>query len=85
MFNLAQQFVGIKEMAIETLDSATQHRIISQSNFPKEAAMIYDQLRKLDLYHPKLTDEQIKSIQTPTLVMSGDHDLIKIGHTVKLF
>ena len=77
----------LKDLSIpfSALDSATQHRIISQSNFPKEAAMIYDQLRKLDLYHPKFTDEQIKSIQTPTLVMSGDHDLIKIGHTVKLF
>ncbi len=80
----ARFFNGLK-IPFSKLDSARQQRIISHSNFPKLAGMIYDQLRILDLDHPKFTDSQIESIETPTMVMSGDHDLIKIGHTVKLF
>lgn len=34
---------------------------------------------------PNLTEEQLTQIKTPVLVVVGDHDLIKIDHTVTLF
>ncbi len=76
---------AMRRTSFATLDSATQRRIISQSFFPKRAGLIFDKLNRLDLYHPHFTDKQLESIDTPTLVMAGDHDLIKIGHTLKLF
>jgi pimeloyl-ACP methyl ester carboxylesterase len=34
---------------------------------------------------PNLTEEQLRQIKIPVLVVVGDHDLIKIDHTVTLF
>ncbi len=67
------------------LDTATQEAIIKHFFFPKRAGLIFDQLNELDLKHPHFSLAQLHSIQVPTLVMAGDHDLIKLGHTVKLF
>jgi len=35
--------------------------------------------------YPNLTKEQLKQIKIPVLVVVGDHDLIKLDHTVALF
>jgi len=35
--------------------------------------------------YPNFTQEQLKQIKIPVLVVSGDHDLIKLDHTVSLF
>ncbi len=75
----------MRRTTFATLDSATQKSIVAQSHFPKRAAIIFDKLNRLDLYHPNFTIEQLRSIETPTLVMAGDHDLIKEAHTLRLF
>ncbi|MCL5035196.1 MAG: alpha/beta hydrolase [Bacteroidetes bacterium] len=78
----------LKAMATTTfsdLSPKTQKEIIKHSFFPKQAGIIFDKLNELDLKHPNFTLKQIYSISAPTLVMAGDHDLIKLGHTVKLF
>ncbi len=67
------------------LSKAAQANIRKHSFFPQRAGMIFDQLNELDLKHPNFTLEQLHSIQAPTLVMAGDHDLIKLQHTIKLF
>jgi pimeloyl-ACP methyl ester carboxylesterase len=36
----------------------------------------------LDLYQPHITLEQLHTIQVPTLVIGGDHELIPVRHTV---
>jgi len=38
----------------------------------------------LDLYQPNITNEQLHTIQCPTLVIGGDHDLIPVKHTVQI-
>lgn len=68
-----------------TLDSAARQGIIRNSFFPERAGIIFDKLNRLDLYHPNFTMVQLASIEAPTLVMAGDHDLIKDTHTLKLF
>lgn len=35
--------------------------------------------------YPDISEEQLRSIQVPMLVVSGDHDLILIDHTIALF
>jgi len=37
------------------------------------------------IHYPQLTFEDLKSITAPTLVMAGDHDVIKDIHTLKIF
>ncbi|HVU55029.1 MAG TPA: alpha/beta hydrolase [Puia sp.] len=36
----------------------------------------------LDLYQPNMTLDQLHTIQCPTLVIGGDHELIPVRHTV---
>jgi len=36
----------------------------------------------LDLFQPNITLEQLKQIKCPTLVIAGDHDIIRTEHTV---
>ena len=42
-------------------------------------------LNKMMLYQPNIPYENLKSIKCPVLVMSGDHDVIKPEHTLKIF
>ncbi len=49
-----------------------------------QTAEVKNQLKMtdLDLYEPHMTLEQLHTIQCPTLVIGGDHDLIPVHHTV---
>ncbi len=38
----------------------------------------------LDLYQPNITLDQLHTIQCPTLVIGGDHDVIPVLHTVQI-
>jgi len=42
-------------------------------------------LNKMMLYEPNISDEELKQIRCPVLVMAGDHDIIKPTHTIKIF
>jgi pimeloyl-ACP methyl ester carboxylesterase len=55
------------------------------SPHPERLTMIRTKLDRLMEDHPNFTLEQIASIETPTLVMVGDHDLIREAHTLALF
>ncbi len=81
----ADMIRDMKNTTFAKLDSASQRNIIMHSHFPQRAGIIYDKLNRLDLYHPNFTIEQLNSIETPTLVMAGDHDIIIDTHTLKLF
>lgn len=76
---------GMKHTSFAGLSFGEQLRVRMASHFPERAGLIFDKLIKLDLYHPHFTVKQLSSIEAPTLVMAGDHDVIKIGHTIKLF
>jgi pimeloyl-ACP methyl ester carboxylesterase len=42
-------------------------------------------LNSLMLYQPQIPFSALKKISCPVLVMAGDHDVIKPGHTLKIF
>jgi len=42
-------------------------------------------LNRMMLYQPHISKEQLANISCPVLVMAGDHDLIKTGHTIHIF
>lgn len=42
-------------------------------------------LNKMMLYEPNISYEELGQIHCPVLVMAGDHDIIKLEHTIKIF
>jgi pimeloyl-ACP methyl ester carboxylesterase len=58
------------------------HEYETHSATPKEYKAFVDQISKMWAEQPNWTDQQLKSIQTPILVVDGDHDeAIKREHT----
>lgn len=58
------------------------HEYEAHSATPKEYNAFVDQISKMWAGQPNWTDEQLKSIETPILVVDGDHDeAIKREHT----
>ncbi|MEZ5405338.1 MAG: alpha/beta hydrolase [Verrucomicrobiia bacterium] len=47
--------------------------------------IFYYKLKKMWLNSPHFTIDQLKSIQAPTLILVGDHDIVKLEHTMALF
>jgi pimeloyl-ACP methyl ester carboxylesterase len=54
-------------------------------NRPKATDALKKKYKDLDDKYPNLTRDQLKTINTPVLIASGDHDLISLEHTVDLF
>ncbi|WP_045837646.1 alpha/beta fold hydrolase [Hyphomicrobium sp. 99] len=58
------------------------HEYEAHSTTPKEYNAFVDQISKMWAEQPNWTEEQLKSIDTPILVVDGDHDeAIKRDHT----
>jgi pimeloyl-ACP methyl ester carboxylesterase len=58
------------------------HEYAEHSATPKEYDAFVDQISKMWADQPNWTDDQLKSITTPVLVVDGDHDeAIKRAHT----
>lgn len=58
------------------------HEYATHSATPNEYKAFVDQISKMWAEQPNWTDEQLKSIKTPILVVDGDHDeAIKREHT----
>ena len=39
----------------------------------------------LDWYQPNVPLKALKAIKSPSLIIAGDHDLIRLEHTVQIF
>jgi pimeloyl-ACP methyl ester carboxylesterase len=52
---------------------------------PERAPIVFSKLMNLVLKYPDYSIEDISKINAPTLVIVGDHDIIRVEHTLKLF
>jgi pimeloyl-ACP methyl ester carboxylesterase len=52
---------------------------------PGKIPEIRKKLNNLMEKYPNFTEKQLQEINTPTLVIVGDHDIISLDHTVSLF
>lgn len=52
---------------------------------PEHWPVIFGKLKNMWLNQPNYTKADLKKIQCPTLVMVGDHDIVRPEHSVKLF
>ena len=62
--------------------------IVGMKNFvehDKAASAVDIALNKMMIYQPQIPFSELKKIRCPVLVMAGDHDIIKPGHTLKIF
>ena len=59
----------------------------SKRKFPKPVVTPETKQKLEDLMekYPNFTEEQLKQISVPTLIAIGDHDIISLEHTIKLF
>ena len=51
---------------------------------PDHWPVIFGKLKNLWLTQPNYSEADLKKIQCPTLVMVGDHDMVRADHSVKL-
>jgi pimeloyl-ACP methyl ester carboxylesterase len=52
---------------------------------PAHFPIVFERLKKMWFEEPHFTHAQLAGIKSPTMVVVGDHDMIKIEHTVELF
>jgi len=52
---------------------------------PNHWPVVFGKLKNMWLTQPNYSPEELKKIQCPTLVMVGDHDIVRPEHSVTLF
>ena len=67
------------------LSKEAAYAAAAKSNPPEASPVVRKKLDDLMGKYPNLTLAQLQTIKTPTLVAAGDHDAIKLEHTVEIF
>jgi pimeloyl-ACP methyl ester carboxylesterase len=52
---------------------------------PGHYEAVFYKLRRLWLEEPKISIERLREVNTPTLVLVGDYDMIALPHTIRLY
>ena len=52
---------------------------------PEHWPVVFEKIMRMWLAEPQITPQQLASIQAPTLVMSGQDDIMTLEHTIELF
>lgn len=52
---------------------------------PEHWPVVMEKLKTMWLNEPNISDQELNSILKPTLIIVGDHDMIKINHTIEMF
>ena len=71
----------IKDIRQRRASNATNRLSPIPIRSPETAKKLADLMEK----YPNFTEEQLKQIKVETMVAVGDHDLINLDHTIKLF
>ncbi len=76
---------SVRAASAQSLDSVVIKFYTRFSDNPKNFSTFFEKMKKLLLSHPNLTGNELKVINSPTLILSGDHDFILLENTVKIF
>ena len=52
---------------------------------PDHFGVVFEKIKGMSASHPRFTKRDLEEIGTPTLVMSGDKDIVSLEHTVNLY
>lgn len=47
--------------------------------------VVFQKLQPMWLNEPNISEEELNTIKIPTLIIVGDHDMVKTNHTIKMF
>jgi pimeloyl-ACP methyl ester carboxylesterase len=47
--------------------------------------LVFEKVKAMSSSHPRLTKRDLKDVETPTLVISGDDDIISLEHSVNFY
>jgi len=47
--------------------------------------VVFQKLQPMWLNEPNISEEELNTINIPTLIIVGDHDMVKTNHTIKMF
>jgi pimeloyl-ACP methyl ester carboxylesterase len=72
------------EAFAQVLGDLVTHYNASSPDGPEHFPVVFAKMQHLFLNEPNLTAEDLAAIQTPTLVLAADRDLMTIEHTVEL-
>jgi pimeloyl-ACP methyl ester carboxylesterase len=76
---------SVRVASAQSLDSAIIGYYTRFSQNPKAFPAFFEKMKKLLLTYPNLKETDLKAIQVPTLVISGDHDFILLENTIRIF
>lgn len=75
----------LKAVTGETIWQSAIDRYNRYSPNPEHWPVFFEKLIKMWLTQPNFSEAELGKITHPTLIISGDHDLIRLEHTVKFF
>jgi len=52
---------------------------------PEHFSKVFEKIKAMSSSHPRYTKKELEAIQIPTLVMSGDADIVCLEHTINFF
>jgi len=77
---------GLGEMTPEMMHGSPWHeeyiRIVPR---PDDFATLFEKKNQMDREYRDLTDDEIRGIKAPTLIILGDSDLVRPEHAVQMF
>ncbi len=77
---------GLGEMTPEMMHGSPWHdEYIRIAPRPEDFATLFAKKNLMDQGYQDLTDEQIRGIEAPTLIILGDSDLVRPEHAVQMF
>ena len=77
-------FEGMQNATIENMPGLLKTYYLQINNDKKALQTMFDKDRERMLGFKDWSDEQLNSIQAPTLLIAGDHDVVTPGHAVKM-
>jgi pimeloyl-ACP methyl ester carboxylesterase len=52
---------------------------------PEHFPIVFEKIKGMSSSHPRYTKRELETIQVPTLIMSGDADIVSLEHSVNFF
>ncbi len=78
-------FENVRITPFDKLPDVVKKVYTDLSPQPERAPIVFSKLMNLALKYPDYSINDISKISAPTLVVAGDHDIIRDEHTLKLF
>lgn len=77
-------FEGMEKASLENMPKPLQEAYIKVAADKSQLQVMHDKDKERMLHFKDLTDDDLRSIKAPTLLMVADHDVMTVEHTVAM-